>query len=98
MAGRAPILEELVGRVIFAILGTTPQLVGILILLATQILQELAHNPLLAARAQTEIQDGGDHGEAQAPDYDALDQPLAALIGDSVGVQIAGHGFYLVTG
>ena len=42
-----------------------------------------------------EIQDGGDHNGAQAPDYDALDEPFAALIGDSVSVQVAGHGFYL---
>src|SRR5579862_2741771 len=92
MAGRAPILQKLVGRVILAILGTTPQLVGILILLTPQILQELAHDPFLAAGAEPEIQYSRGYDDAQTPKYNPLDQPFAALISDSVGVQIAGHG------
>src|SRR5580658_9377864 len=94
MAHRPPVLKKLVGRVILAAFGTAPQFVGILPLLLLQIVEELVYNPFLAAGTEPEIKDGGDHKDAHHANHDALGQPFAALIGDSVGVQIAGHVYF----
>ncbi len=71
ICGQAPILQ-LVGWMVFAILGTAPQLIGVLILLDAPDRQKLAHNPLLAMQsAEKSILDRSDYDDAQAPDYDA---------------------------